>query len=385
MKQITLQGRLDTVNAPAVDAEIAKQLEGCDRATEVVLDCSRLEYISSTGLRIVLKYKKLYPNLRLENVTADVYDVFQMTGFTRIITIKQSLREVSVEGCPVLGKGGIGTVYRLTEDTILKVFREGTPLSDVQHEIELSREAFVYGLPTAISFEPVRVGNQYGIIHELINAQTLSNVIAADTSKAEEYGAQFGVLMRQMHDVHDDNHILPDAVHETLLKLEKLKMHFSEDEVAMLREVYEAMPKGNSVLHCDLHPKNVMVSNGELILIDMGEVCHGHPLEDWSHTSSSLEGLIQDDYMDIIGLEKDVCRRFYDSAIRAYFAGEDEAALERRKEQIRVAALVRNFSWLSLSDSFPKETIEAARKVFIQRVTNRIEEIRQILPSLASF
>lgn len=385
MKQIALQGRLDTANASAMDAEIAKQLQGCDSTTEVILDGSHLEYISSTGLRIVLKYKKLYPNLCVENVSAEVFSVFEMTGFTRIIPVTQSLREVSVDGCPVLGKGGIGTVYRLTEDTILKVFREGTPLSEVQHEINLSREAFVYGLPTAISFEPVRVGSQYGIIHELINAQTLSHVVHAHPSKAEYYGAQFGQLMKQMHAIHDDNNVLPDAEEETLQKLDKLHCYFSDDEVAIFREIYQSIPKGNSVLHCDLHPKNVMLSNDELILIDMGEVCHGHPLQDLSHTCSSLRGLNGGNYMEIIGMEEEECRCFYDSAIRAYFDTDDEVVLARRKEQIRVAALVRNFSWLALSDSFPQELIDQSRQVFVERVTQHLDEIRRILPDFATF
>lgn len=92
---ITLSGRLDTANASAIDAEIAQQLKDSDRTTEVVLDCTNLEYISSTGLRIVLKYKKLFPALRVENVQQEVYQVFELTGFSRIISVSKALRRVN--------------------------------------------------------------------------------------------------------------------------------------------------------------------------------------------------------------------------------------------------------------------------------------------------
>lgn len=94
-KVITLSGRLDTANASAIDAEIAQQLKDSDRTTEVVLDCTNLEYISSTGLRIVLKYKKLFPALRVENVQQEVYQVFELTGFSRIISVSKALRRVN--------------------------------------------------------------------------------------------------------------------------------------------------------------------------------------------------------------------------------------------------------------------------------------------------
>lgn len=374
---ILLPERIDTTSAAQVEEEL-KQLCAQTPHEEVVLDASEMEFISSSGLRVLLALAKVEKTLKVAEVSPDVYHVFSMTGFTRILTVEQRLREVSAEGCPVLGKGGVGTVYRLTEDTILKVFREGTPLSDVQHEINLSREAFVCGLPTAISFEPVRVGKQYGIIHELINAQTLANVINSDLEHVEHYGTLLGRLMKQVHSIEDEHHTLPDAVEETHHKLDMLLRYFTEEQVALLREIYDAIPKGNRILHCDLHPKNVMVSNGELILIDMGEVCHGNPLEDLSHSYSSMKNL-QGNYREILGMDEEVAHQCFDSAIRAYFDQEDEASLARKVEQIRVASLVRCVSWLALSDSFPQELIDQCRRFVAEQIVQHIDEIREVL------
>lgn len=380
-KQISIKGRIDTTTAEDMDVRIGRELEGCAADTEVVLDCSDLQYISSTGLRVVLKYKKLFPQLSLDNVTADVYNVFEITGFSRILTIRKALREVCIDGSPVLGKGGVGTVYRLTDETILKVFREGTPQAEVQQEIDLSREAFVYGLPTAISFEMVRVGRQYGIIHELLNAQTLANIIQAEPDRVEHYGSLLGRLMKQMHATRDDDNRLPDAARETRLKLAKLRRYFSQEQVDVLCEMYDAVPQGNSILHCDLHPKNVMMSNGELFLIDMGEVCHGNPIEDLSHTYSSMMGLVGD-YQEILGMDESLAHRCFLSAMQTYFDGADDALFARRMEQIRVVSLIRNISWLSLSDSFPDHLVASCRQVYADRIEAHLPYIRQVLAQL---
>ena len=59
--KIVLSGRIDTGNAAQVEQQIAARLNGVAATEVVALDFADVEYISSTGLRIVLKYKKLYP------------------------------------------------------------------------------------------------------------------------------------------------------------------------------------------------------------------------------------------------------------------------------------------------------------------------------------
>lgn len=377
---VVLPERIDTSVSATVSVHLDRIVDS-EPHDSLVLDASGLTFISSCGLRILLGLAKREKELKVTGVNAEVYNVFSMTGFTRIITVEQALREVSIEGSSILGKGGVGTVYRLTDETILKVFREGTPLSDVEREINLSREAFVYGLPTAISFELVRVGNQYGIIHELINARTLAQVITNDPTHVEEYGAMLGRIMKQIHAVHDVQGTLPDAVEETNHKIEVLRRYFTSEQIDLLHEIYDAVPHGNSILHCDLHPKNVMDSNGELILIDMGEVCHGHPLEDLSHTYSSMRGLVGD-YEAILGMNEELAHRCFDSAIRAYLDIDDEALIARRVEQIRVVSLLRSVSWLALSDSFPEELINRCRLHLQKNICANMPYIREVLKQL---
>lgn len=89
---ITLSGRLDTTTAPQLQLELLPEF---DTAKEVVLDFAELVYVSSAGLRVLLMgQKKAKANgiaQTLINVSADIMEIFEMTGFAGILTIKQDL------------------------------------------------------------------------------------------------------------------------------------------------------------------------------------------------------------------------------------------------------------------------------------------------------
>jgi len=84
---LTLEGSLDTNTAPELEAELNNSLAGI---TELVLDFSDIEYLSSAGLRVILSAQKQMSkqgSLILENVNDSVMEVFEITGFTDILTI----------------------------------------------------------------------------------------------------------------------------------------------------------------------------------------------------------------------------------------------------------------------------------------------------------
>ena len=81
-------GRLDTTTAPELEAAI----DGCAAGLkDLVLDCSALEYVSSAGLRVILKAQKLMNaqgSMKLTHVNETIMEVFDITGFADILTIE---------------------------------------------------------------------------------------------------------------------------------------------------------------------------------------------------------------------------------------------------------------------------------------------------------
>ena len=88
-----LEGELNSYNADGVEKEIDNTLKDKEFSS-LVLNLENLRYISSAGLRIVLKLKQKYNNVSIVDASLEVYDIFQMTGFTNIIPIKKALKRV---------------------------------------------------------------------------------------------------------------------------------------------------------------------------------------------------------------------------------------------------------------------------------------------------
>lgn len=87
---LSLEGRLDTTTSPMLEAELKHSVEG---VTELVIDMAALEYISSSGLRVLLSAQKVMNRqgkMSIRNVNETIMEIFEVTGFADILTIEQN-------------------------------------------------------------------------------------------------------------------------------------------------------------------------------------------------------------------------------------------------------------------------------------------------------
>lgn len=85
---VNLTGRLDTTTAPQLEAELKQNISGVEK---LVLDFAALEYLSSAGLRVLLAAQKLMNKqgvMMIRNVNDTIQDIFEVTGFSEILTIE---------------------------------------------------------------------------------------------------------------------------------------------------------------------------------------------------------------------------------------------------------------------------------------------------------
>ena len=83
---VTLEGRLDTTTAPELESFLNTNLEN---ASALTINCEKLEYVSSAGLRVLLTaQKKMKDSMKLTKVQELVMEVFEMTGFADILVIE---------------------------------------------------------------------------------------------------------------------------------------------------------------------------------------------------------------------------------------------------------------------------------------------------------
>ena len=276
------EGRIDTGNAAETEREMTEAVNAVPGA-ELVIDAGKLEYISSAGLRVLLKLRKQTGKpLDVVNVSPEVYEIFETTGFTELLNVKKRLREISLEGCEKIGQGGDGAVYRLDADKIVKVYTPEKQMSDIERERSFARTAFVNGVPSVIAYDTVRVGDCLGVVFELLKSDTLGHAMRDNPDKLEEYVAQYVDLARTLHNTHMPRGSLSDIRDIQRGRLERLSVWCSPEEINILKGIIDSMPERDTVIHNDLHPGNIMIQNGELVLIDMAEISVGPTVFDLS-------------------------------------------------------------------------------------------------------
>ncbi len=85
---VSLEGRLDTMTSPQLEAEFKQSLDG---VTDLVIDLAKLAYISSAGLRVLLAAQKTMNkqgSMVIRNANEDIMEIFDVTGFVDILTIE---------------------------------------------------------------------------------------------------------------------------------------------------------------------------------------------------------------------------------------------------------------------------------------------------------
>lgn len=352
---ISISGRIDTNNAAQTEQALLARI-GSGKEP-VVLDAERLEYISSAGLRVLLRLRKDHPELRLVNVNPDVYEVLEMTGFTEILQVERGFRVVSVEGCEEIGHGANGSVYRYSDEIAIKVYREGNDLEDIRREREMAKLALVLGLPTAISYDVVKVGERYGTVFELLNARSFSAIMAREPEKLDWCVAEFTDLLKKIHDTEAPAGKLPDARETALGWVEAMRPHLPPAPWEKLRRMVEDVPRDLHLIHGDYHTKNLQVQNGEVLIIDMDTLSAGNRIFELGSIYNSFLGFYELDHEAVErfqGFSYETSTAFWRRFLARYLQTDCPHKLREVEDKARILGytrLIRRAYRLGLQDT----------------------------------
>ena len=345
MEQITIQlnGRIDSNNAAAVEKELLAQLAE-KGAGSVTLDAADLEYISSAGLRVILRLKKTYPDLRIINVNSEVYEILDMTGFTEIMPVEKAYRVVSVEGCEEIGRGANGTIYRIDQDNVVKVYNNADALADIQHEREVAKLALILGIPTAISYDVVRVGESYGSVFELLNARSFSKILATEPEKMDWCVEEYVKMLKTIHGTLVPAGKLPD-MKETAVGWARFMLDYLPEEAGKkLVALVEAVPHDDHMIHGDYHTKNLELQNDEVLIIDMDTLAVGHPIFELASMFNSFVGYSELDHEVIKkfqGFDFETGSTFWHKSLAAYLGTNNERKIREVEDKARIVGYTR--------------------------------------------
>ena len=375
---IDLEGRIDASNAAAAEGEIFG-IKNANPEKHVVIDADKLEYISSAGLRVILRLRKEEPKLAIINVAADVYEVFDMTGFTDMVTVEKAYQRMSVEGCEFIAKGANGAVYRYDDETIVKTYFAKDALPEIKQERENARRAFVHGINTAIPYGIVRIGDGYGTVTELLNATSVTKLIRKNPEDMSLAAKYYVDMLKSIHAIEVEDGEVPDMKETALDWAAFVCAYIPEDQGRKLRALIEAVPKQNTLMHGDYHTNNIMVQNGEPLLIDMDTLCMGHPVFELGSMFNAFVGyseLNHQDMVDFFGYSYETAGEFWKMALKLYLGTEDESVCQSVAEKAMVIGYTR---MLRRAARRPEEADSPAK---IERCKEMLAELLEKTDSL---
>ena len=343
------EGRITSDNAPALTDEVSPFLERED-FSKIIVDASKLKYISSAGLRLVLKLIKTKRDTRIINVSHEVYDIFDTTGFTEMIPVELAMRKIDISGAEKIGGGYHSRVYRLDNETIVKVYVNGTSLENINREMNLAKKAFIAGVPCAITYDVVSVGEYYGVVFEAINAGTLLDYLVKNPDRLQEVTERYAAFLKEINSQTIAEGTVPDAKEQALEKLDFVREDMEPEIYDKVRAILLKTEKKDNVVHADCHLGNIMLQDKELVLIDMDTAVMGDSVYEFAAifcTYKAFEMHEPGNVKKFLGLEGDLISRLFDRTFDIYFSDLSEEEKAAKLELIKIIAWAHMLFWVN--------------------------------------
>ena len=317
-----LEGRIDSSNAAEVEADIMDNSPLFDNV-DIAFDAKGLEYISSAGLRVLLKVKKATgKDIIVRNVSDEVFDIFDVTGFGDIFTIERQMRQISLKGCKKISSALNGEIFQLSDDEMVKVYGSSVPLEDVKKERSYAQTAMVYGVPTLIPYDVVKCEQGYGLVFEKAEMTSLAYLISHDPSRLDGLAKMLAKTLKELHSTEIPKDKLPnikDRYNEWLKEIDDP----TDSKITVFSTLINSIPDSSTYVHGDINLNSVMVQGDELLLLDMSGSAYGNQLFDLSALFASLVGIEAKDEgycRRTYGLTKAVCVTFWNSFFNEYMS-----------------------------------------------------------------
>jgi len=279
-------------------------------------------------------------------VSRDVFEIFETTGFDQILSVKKRRRVVSVEGCEAIGKGCCGTVYRLDPETIIKVYHDATEetLDEIENEKRMAQLALVGGIPTAISYDVVKVGDSYGSVFELLNAETFNDMVIKNPENLDAIMRQYVDFIKLVNATEINDPLLPSSKNKFYGYLEVLRETLGETLYAKIKGLIDGIKDSRHVVHGDAQMKNIMLVNGDPMLIDMDTLSAGAPIFDLQAIYVTYIAYAEDEPenpMNFLGISYEMARQIWEKVIDLYFEDGFPGGKEAVVQKILVLAYTR--------------------------------------------
>jgi uncharacterized protein (TIGR02172 family) len=306
-------------------------------------------------------------------------EILFITGLNKLFSVRRGMRRISVNGCEQIGQGANGEVYRLKDETIVKVFFDSENLKNVETEDRIAHAVLGTGLPAVITYDIVKVGqDRYGIVYETLGAKTLSETIEEDPSRFDEWMAEYVELYRQVHETDGRRTRLPLTKNVYRKHLCESADWYTKGEMEQLLRLLESIPDRNTLIHGDYHPNNIMVNDGELIMIDLGDFSIGHPVFDFLATAATQANLVElsPKYAEFhTKMKAERIRKGWSTLLDLYFSDRTPQQRGEIDAQVRLLSKLKVACAPAVAKGISDQLMEASIKDVKENLIPRINEL----------
>lgn len=254
-----------------------------------------------------------------------------------------------------IGIGRIAEVFAWDDGQVLKLARDWVSASSVDYEYRMTKAVHKAGIHSPAPLERIQFNGRHGIVYERVDGPTMLDKIGVSPFKFAQFGRQLGQLHLAIHKGRVEEGALPDNYKRLRQKIKAA--HWVDDSVKKLAlKKLDELPKGDSVLHGDFHPDNIVMTVDGPITIDWPDAARGHPLGDVARTwlLARLGGLPSNLVLNlIVRILRSGLQRAY---LKTYFRGSDYK-LSNLKKWLFPVAVAR------LSENIEGEKSEALKLI----------------------
>ena len=241
-------------------------------------------------------------------------------------------RSVTFDESTRIGGGVSGSVYRLDEEKILKVYAEGFSEDEVQRLYKICETLTNNGIDTAKTYEVVKAGNALGIIQEYIDGKPLPHLIAGKLESRKDAAVKMGQLCKKVHSIKADEDIFIPLSKMFEGILSRCKGTLSPKEKDELNKLIDNLPGKKCVLHGDYHENNILFKDGTYYLIDLDSMCIGSPIFEFMQFFCVYENPIPEEFQDMVDLRPEASLNIRRTFLKTYFGTDDERIIDRCSE-----------------------------------------------------
>lgn len=341
---IFLPERIDNLNITELEENISQLLEESD-AENIILEASELNYLSSIGIRMLLKLRSSGKHVEIIRVRPEIKDTLVQVGINEVIPVFSEDKVVFTRNLKVLKERNDFIVYLLEKDKALKVAKNDRHKDDILKEKNSIREAFLLGIPTLIPYDYVRTTDgRYGLIYELPEAKSFETLITENPEDEESLIKTFVDKTREIHQIEIPRS--PHSVSQKEGQLEPLvkKNILNKEEEEKIRSFFDYIPDSDHFLHTHLDFKNIIeTTEKDILFTHIIKLATGHPVLDLYRLYYTYYLLPEYDmnlYTKVSDLPVEKGKDLTDKVIREYFQIETQEELDKIYKQLRIIALI---------------------------------------------